>query len=240
MFGFLPSPLNLTSNTSLMCSTMSPLGLNVWHGQWTLTSRPRLVSEQWNNTDLGYGFSTNISFHSRHFSPHDTGQLVWIKTASASLNTVKVMVICKIWALHKELELPGQLLVWNMGFQIVIMFHNTCKLIFGHSLHAFSYSDSFTYWIVSDFSDSMIRFSNDSSFHIWQCSSKCSVFMQFLSLQHMKPSLCDQNHSSQLNLIFSHLYFANILTNYSDSCKFIYTLFLEDNIQWITLIWLSF
>ncbi len=160
--GFLHSPLNLTSNTSLMCSTMSPLGLNVWHGQWTLTSRPRLVSEQWNNTDLGYGFSTNISFqflcvwiftaftaslskcYSQYFSPHETQPNYLNKTASALLNTVKVMVICKIWALHKELELPGQLLFcrflkfYNMGFQIVIMFHNTCKLIFGHSLHTFS------------------------------------------------------------------------------------------------------
>lgn len=36
------SPLNLTSRTSLSLSMMSPFGLKVWHGQWTLISKPIL------------------------------------------------------------------------------------------------------------------------------------------------------------------------------------------------------
>lgn len=39
------SPLNFTSSTSFSLSMMSPLGLNVWQGQCTLISKPKLVPD---------------------------------------------------------------------------------------------------------------------------------------------------------------------------------------------------
>lgn len=38
-------PLNFTSSTSFSLSMMSPFGLNVWQGQWTLISKPKLLPD---------------------------------------------------------------------------------------------------------------------------------------------------------------------------------------------------